>query len=102
MPRIRTGSRAHSNTDTLASTRASPARLNAYANPGLSTPSAESRRISGDHPTRSRRINIAAPTTATLTVNSSGSRVSGSISSTARLETTVASPQHAAATTNHN
>ena len=102
MPRMRTGSRAHNSTDTLASTRANPARLNAYARPGLSTPSADRRLISGDHPTRCRRTNIAVARTATLTVSSSGSKVSGSISSTARLETTVAPPQHAAATTNDN
>ena len=50
-----TGSRAHSRTDMLAVMVVRPMRPSAYATPGLSTPSAPSRRTDGDQVSGSRR-----------------------------------------------
>ncbi len=100
--RIRKGSVAQSRTDILAVICASPARPSAYANPGLSTPSHAKRRNSGDDRTMTRLARIEAPRATTLVASWIGSRVSGGISSTARLLATVAMPHDAAAAANDN
>jgi hypothetical protein len=89
-------SAAHNSSAMLAVMRARPS---ASDSPGLSTPSRARRPSSGDPRTHRPLTAVAVLSTTTLNASSIGSKVNGSISSTARLLITVDTPHAAAAAT---
>src|SRR4029079_1983780 len=97
--RMRIGSPAHSSTARLAVIWVSPIRLSAYARAGLRSPSRLSSRPSRPAGMRSPRSRVIRTSRITLLTSWIGSSVSGWISTTACLLTTVPTPQHAAAST---